>query len=674
LKILFAIFIVGIVQTVPIWSANTGNGQLNYIECRKIQMSKPIRSHNSRRLFILLSISAYLLASYIGCQTDFKKGIEQLRRDNTQKAMDYFQKVTPNDGDFKEAQKILTSIKDSLSTMLGDSVYRQHHYQLAIESYNRVLHPDSTTLLRMSVANKMLAFDSLQNDLDRYQFLWTLFSTFTNQTVKNRRSKSTSYVPLRITQSRQRLLHRFPYEWWTPNWALFNIYLIVGDDAYCRDLYTEAICSYIGDRLFRSWSSGYYWLGNEFLVMNKYEINGVWQTAYLSSDVAILERNRQYFLLRYAGPTALTLTNGNVLETSRFEIIASLGYDRVAHVNQWGQEVGQATMQNVILTLSNALNSDLERIVVTENIKHSAASAQSSRGSDTDSTRWVKTAALGSGYIWGLTTHSGKIFVTTGNEVSLSTNDGRSWTYIGDGLSYVNPFGASVHVAVSGPNLFAGTDAGVFRSTNNGTNWTAVASGLTTTYITALVSSGNNLVAGTPHGAFLSTNNGASWSAISGMADIHISCLYMSGTTILAGAYGIVFVSTDNGETWTERSDGLPKGTLNALASIDNHIFAGIDLRSSGGNGGLFRLSNNNSTWARAGLSNTNINALALSGTHLFAGTPDGVFLSTDYGESWQAINHNLGNSEVTTLAVNNVYLFAGRLDGVWRRLLTKLY
>jgi hypothetical protein len=53
-------------------------------------------------------------------------------------------------------------------------------------------------------------------------------------------------------------------------------------------------------------------------------------------------------------------------------------------------------------------------------------------------------------------------------------------------------------LAVSGTNLFAGTDggSGVFRSTNNGTNWTAVNTGLTDTYVYALASIGTYLFAG----------------------------------------------------------------------------------------------------------------------------------------------------------------------------------
>ncbi|MEX0601758.1 MAG: regulator, partial [Bacteroidota bacterium] len=71
------------------------------------------------------------------------------------------------------------------------------------------------------------------------------------------------------------------------------------------------------------------------------------------------------------------------------------------------------------------------------------------------------------------------------------------------------PYGGFVRsLAVSGTNLFAGTDGGgVFLSTNNGTSWTQVNTGLTNTDVRSLAVSGTNLFAGTDGGGvFLSTN------------------------------------------------------------------------------------------------------------------------------------------------------------------------
>jgi ligand-binding sensor domain-containing protein len=71
------------------------------------------------------------------------------------------------------------------------------------------------------------------------------------------------------------------------------------------------------------------------------------------------------------------------------------------------------------------------------------------------------------------------------------------------------PYGGSVYCfAVSGANLFAGTEVGIFLSTNNGTNWTAVNNGLPNTSVMAFAVSGTNLFAGTGGGVCLSTNNG----------------------------------------------------------------------------------------------------------------------------------------------------------------------
>jgi ligand-binding sensor domain-containing protein len=59
--------------------------------------------------------------------------------------------------------------------------------------------------------------------------------------------------------------------------------------------------------------------------------------------------------------------------------------------------------------------------------------------------------------------------------------------------------------------------------------------------------------------------------------------------------------------------------------------------------------------------------SLAVSGTNLFAGTfGDGVFLSTNNGTSWAAVNTGLTNSYVYVLAVSGTNLFAGAYQRVF--------
>jgi len=104
------------------------------------------------------------------------------------------------------------------------------------------------------------------------------------------------------------------------------------------------------------------------------------------------------------------------------------------------------------------------------------------------------------------------------------------------------PGGGTVNCfAVSGTNLFAGTDGGgVFLSTDNGTNWTAVNNGLPdNTSVYALAASGTNLFAGTTGGVFLSTDNGASWTAVNnGLTNTWVRALTVSGKNLFAGTEG----------------------------------------------------------------------------------------------------------------------------------------
>jgi len=59
------------------------------------------------------------------------------------------------------------------------------------------------------------------------------------------------------------------------------------------------------------------------------------------------------------------------------------------------------------------------------------------------------------------------------------------------------------------------------------------------------------------------------------------------------------------------------------------------------------------------------VSCFAVSGTNLFAGTwGGGIFLSTNNGESWTAVNNNLTNLYVRSLTVSGKSLFAGTEGG----------
>jgi pimeloyl-ACP methyl ester carboxylesterase len=110
---------------------------------------------------------------------------------------------------------------------------------------------------------------------------------------------------------------------------------------------------------------------------------------------------------------------------------------------------------------------------------------------------------------------------------------------------------------------------------------------------------------------------------------------------------------------WAET--GGPPGFINCLAVSGTNLFAGT------GGEGVFVSTNNGPSWTavNAGLPRRfPVRALAVSGTNLFAGTDDGVFLSTNGGASWSSAG--LWRDNVNALAVSGTSIFAGTRGGVF--------
>jgi hypothetical protein len=275
------------------------------------------------------------------------------------------------------------------------------------------------------------------------------------------------------------------------------------------------------------------------------------------------------------------------------------------------------------------------------------------------------------------------LFAGTSGGVFLSANNGTSWTEVNTGLLlYVTLIYPWVEcLAVSGTNVFAGIQQrGIFRSTDNGTSWTEVNTGMnigTSRSPTAMAVSGANIFAGTSSGVFLSTNNGTNWtSASAGLTGASIFTLASSGTDIFAGGWEGVFRSTNNGESWSAVDSGLTlPAPISALAISGTNLFVGTDEYL--GYSGVFRSANMGESWSAAdsGLTHLSVFALTFAGANLFAGTRDGVFLSTDNGTSWTPVNKGLpiypnpvdNSGAVTCLAVDGTRLYAGtNQDGVF--------
>lgn len=255
-----------------------------------------------------------------------------------------------------------------------------------------------------------------------------------------------------------------------------------------------------------------------------------------------------------------------------------------------------------------------------------------------------------------------------GGVFTASTSDGR-WVESNSGL----PQGVTVFSLLVTPNgtnsnkVFAGTDVGMYISTNNGTSWVKSNTGMTdTSIITSIItyqdaSGGTIIFAGSVDGLYKSTNDGQNWSAIQNSVLEYSGVTYLTyhkdapGKNHLFAAtwgYGIA-KSTDDGVTWKVVDNGMTQSDFNFVYSFP--LNAGGNKIIAGADEGLFQSTDNGDSWTEIktispeGLT---VYSITLSADHkLYVGTNVGVYVSPDEGGNWNVVNDNNRGWSIYSLA-----------------------
>jgi hypothetical protein len=127
-----------------------------------------------------------------------------------------------------------------------------------------------------------------------------------------------------------------------------------------------------------------------------------------------------------------------------------------------------------------------------------------------------------------------------------------------------------------------------------------------------------------------------------------------------------LYFTTNEGASW----DSVQNiNSVNEIKENSNYMFA-----SCSGVPGIIRSSNNGMNWNTVPI-NQGTSTLEVYGNYLFAGTYyDGVYMSSDNGESWRIKNEGFIGHNVRAFMIADGYLFAGEIDyGIQRRLLTDI-
>ena len=152
----------------------------------------------------------------------------------------------------------------------------------------------------------------------------------------------------------------------------------------------------------------------------------------------------------------------------------------------------------------------------------------------------------------------------------------------------------------------------------------------------------------------------AQWIQTNGPSNQYVYKLSASAGKIFAGTGGGIFRTTDNGSNWVLLTNGISDSNyVYSLATLDSNIFAGTDFS------GLYLSTNFGVTWTEIGGGLINhVNTLTIDGMNVYAGTGNGVFRSTNLGETWSS--HVLDSIWVYSILAEGTRLWVGSSHGVF--------
>jgi photosystem II stability/assembly factor-like uncharacterized protein len=192
----------------------------------------------------------------------------------------------------------------------------------------------------------------------------------------------------------------------------------------------------------------------------------------------------------------------------------------------------------------------------------------------------------------------------------------------------------------------------------------------------------NEVYSATTCGIYSTSDNGLSWTSrnngLAGTSNnygcVNFQDIEIINNKLIAGTYDAgIYISADNGLNWTQSNTGLLGGTMENLNLMIRDVYINGSDILIGTQNGVFKSTNQGQSWAPSNIginepsvNNSQAQHFVKFGTAIFLQTAIDIYRSMDNGFTWVDLNNNFG-AQIFTLVSNTTGIYVSGNLGIYK-------